>query len=647
MKDNNTMKKALMVCLLAAASAVHAGQYIWYPGQLAAYGQKYQRLLSAQRCVNVGYPGRVNQPVEESWFRHGSVLHHVTAQDRLPALFVDNPEGWEASLDGKVWTLAETDAMYSTEGRLPDEEWERTVDLKPMEIKNYPQEHGSVYVIDFKELEVGTVSLTATGKGELLCQVGESVEEMLSTDTTRFEQRPIQPVKLNGTQQIELPERALRYLAVFYEGETQLSDIVFHTRMWPVEQKMTFECDDEQLNSLFEASVKTLHTSMHRFYLDGVKRDYLPWAMDATVSQLAGDYVFADRQTARNGISIALMPPHPSVEDWGIIDYPLHALIGLKHDYLCYGDLSTLRMYEDRIWQQVKFYEEQQDARGFLVTIPNTSGFIPGWSRNQGPDKNGAAAYPQMMLYENFRIASYFARLLNNKKLSKYYDRKATQLADSIIAHFWDEDQKAFVNGYKSNGQLDKRISHHAQYWAVLTGLFPIQHLDNLFTHVIPSMDYYRRNISYEKGYEALAYTKAGHTKDFYDLMAQVWGDWLQQGNTRFPENFSYGSSRARQLSFYNRPYGLSLCHGANGAPVVLMALHGIIGFSQNEEHINEYTLHPNLLHLGYVKATIPIAQGTIEVEIQRQGRSSITIPSGCTVKVGKKKFSRSGTYTF
>ena len=100
MKDNNTLKKALMVCLLAAASAVHAGQYIWYPGQLAAYGQKYQRLLSAQRCVNVGYPGRFNQPVEESWFRHGSVLHHVTAQDRLPALFVDNPEGWEASLDG-------------------------------------------------------------------------------------------------------------------------------------------------------------------------------------------------------------------------------------------------------------------------------------------------------------------------------------------------------------------------------------------------------------------------------------------------------------------------------------------------------------------------------------------------------------------
>ena len=27
-------------------------------------------------------------------------------------------------------------------------------------------------------------------------------------------------------------------------------------------------------------------------------------------------------------------------------------------------------------------------------------------------------------------------------------------------------------------------------------------------------------------------------------------------------------ASRAQQLVFYNHPYGLSLCHGANGVPV-------------------------------------------------------------------------------
>ena len=41
--------------------------------------------------------------------------------------------------------------------------------------------------------------------------------------------------------------------------------------MWPVEYQMQFETDDEYINNLFKMSSATLHTSMHRFYLDGVE----------------------------------------------------------------------------------------------------------------------------------------------------------------------------------------------------------------------------------------------------------------------------------------------------------------------------------------------------------------------------------------
>lgn len=95
---------------------------------------------------------------------------------------------------------------------------------------------------------------------------------------------------------------------------------------------------------------------MHNFYLDGIKRDFLPWSMDAIISSLGGDYVFGDRQVSRNGISVSLMPLHPQISDWGIVDYPLHALIGLKHDYMRYGDLVTSLMFKERILQQLALY---------------------------------------------------------------------------------------------------------------------------------------------------------------------------------------------------------------------------------------------------------------------------------------------------
>lgn len=102
-------------------------------------------------------------------------------------------------------------------------------------------------------------------------------------------------------------------------------------------------------------SSATLHTSMHRFYLDGVKRDFLPWSMDALVSTLAGDYLFGDQQVSKNGISIALMPLDPQKSDIGIPDYPLHALFGLKQNYLRFGDLTTSLQYKDRIIQLLDF----------------------------------------------------------------------------------------------------------------------------------------------------------------------------------------------------------------------------------------------------------------------------------------------------
>ena len=73
-------------------------------------------------------------------------------------------------------------------------------------------------------------------------------------------------------------------------------------------------------------------------------------------------------------------------------------------------------------------------------------------------------------------------------------------------------------------------------------------------------------------------------------LLNDVWGDWLQQGHTRFPENFSLDATVSQQLMFYDRPFGLSLCHGANGVPPIIVALYGIIGFSQDSEGESVYT---------------------------------------------------------
>ena len=672
-------------------------RYMWYPGQLAAFYQQQCARISKERCVNVGYPGKFFAKNNHAWFRkevrlkkesslcwegpsdivlyingvkqsvsgkqvilpvgRSSLLFEVTTDDSLPCIILkgagqENPDEWQVSMDKEHWTIPESAVMYNKPGVLPDAPQYMTARIKPSQIlpmrnaemqgKNGISIGKNGYVlIDFFHLEIGTLTFQAKGKGTITVRVGETPEEALERDDKKLEQYPLAPVTLSeegGT--ITLPERALRYVSLECDKGAEITSLRFDGSLWPVEHQMQFETDDDYVNNLFKMSSATLHTSMHRFYLDGVKRDFLPWSMDALVSTLAGDYLFGDQQVSKNGISIALMPLDPQKSDIGIPDYPLHALFGLKQNYLRFGDLITSLQYKDRITQLLDFYASIVDENGFVHGNygDRQFGYTPGWSTYNGPARKGVAAYAQIMLYYNYVTGAYFADLWKESALADRYRKLARNLKKKIFEHFWDDDRKVFINGtMNDNVTVDKRISHHAQYWGILADIFPEEHYDNLFENVLPNLPNYYEVVSYEKGYEFLAYAKAGRIKELWDHIYGVFGDWMDQGHTRFPENFMMNASRARQLVFYNRPYGLSLCHGANGVPVVVGALNGLIGFSQSSMKTNEYTIKPELLHLKWIHSRIPVKEGYIVLKLNAEGESTIDIPAGCTVRIIKK----------
>ena len=672
-------------------------RYMWYPGQLAAFYQQQCARISKERCVNVGYPGKFFAKNNHAWFRkevrlkkesslcwegpsdiilyingvkqsvsgkqvilpvgRSSLLFEVTTDDSLPCIILkgaglENPDEWQVSMDKEHWTIPESAVMYNKPGVLPDAPQDMTARIKPSQIlpmRNAEMQgkdgisigKNGYVLIDFFHLEIGTLTFQAKGKGTITVRVGETPEEALERDDKKLEQYPLAPVTLSeegGT--ITLPERALRYVSLECDKGAEITSLRFDASLWPVEHQMQFETDDDYVNNLFKMSSATLHTSMHRFYLDGVKRDFLPWSMDALVSTLAGDYLFGDQQVSKNGISIALMPLDPQKSDIGIPDYPLHALFGLKQNYLRFGDLATSLQYKDRIIQLLDFYASIVDENGFVHGNygDRQFGYTPGWSTYNGPIRKGVAAYAQIMLYYNYVTGAYFADLWKESALADRYRKLARNLKKKIFEHFWDDDRKVFINGtMNDNVTVDKRISHHAQYWGILADIFPEEHYDNLFENILPNLPNYYEVVSYEKGYEFLAYAKAGRIKELWDHIYGVFGDWMDQGHTRFPENFMMNASRARQLVFYNRPYGLSLCHGANGVPVVVGALNGLIGFSQSSMKTNEYTIKPELLHLKWIHSRIPVKEGYIVLKLNAEGESTIDIPAGCTVRIIKK----------
>ena len=105
--------------------------------------------------------------------------------------------------------------------------------------------------------------------------------------------------------------------------------------------------------------------------------------------------------------------------------------------------------------------------------------------------------------------------------------------------------------------------------------------------------------------------------------------------------------SYQKQLEFYSRPFGLSLCHGANGVPPIATALYGVLGFQQNS--LDEYTLTPDLIGMSYASGRIPVSQGYIEVDYQAGKNAKVTVLAVCTVTVNFEgrtaKYTKPGTY--
>lgn len=666
------------------------GRYMWYPGQLAAYLQSQCLEESGRRCVNVGYPGKYYERCGCVYFRKSLDLENDTpmqwsssgetsiildgntyrvdsegkmilpqgshlliikvSSEVLPCvilngLSVSESKGWMTSLNMDEWTLPEMAEYYDSPSRPPYMERERTVEILPYEITQPLGLGSGMTLYDFWHLELGTVVIKARGEGLITARVGETPEEALETDVSKYEQHPIPSFEVSGNNEcLILPRRALRYLSLECEGAVEVQSVSFQAEMWPVNTLMHFESDDDFLNSLFKMSEATLHSSMHGFYLDGLKRDFLPWAMDAAICGIAGDYLFGDRQVSMNGVSVALMPDDPEIMDIGIPDYPLHALFSLYHIYLRYGDPAILIQYKDRITDLLGFYFDISDKRGFIGGRFHNDhfGFTPGWSTYNGPSSYGVPAYVQIMLYASYRIGAFFARIWGDENLFECYSAHSDKLKRNIIDCFWDNDRKAFINGIMDDLETeDMRISHHAQYWAILAGLFPEDDYDNLFDNILPALPKYYDIVSYEKGYEFIAYSKAGRINQMWDYIVRVFGDWMLQGHTRFPENFSPGAPKQEQNMFYGRPYGLSLCHGANGAPVVICVLNGILGFSYSTSPDYDYVIRPDLLHLNTVEACFPVKEGMVRLNLNADAESSVEVPDNCRCKLVTEHESR------
>ncbi len=660
--------------------------WMWYPGQKTAHINARRMADAVERCRHIGYPGNFCQPIYFAWFRkklkveaesgirwtgptgrlrfivdgiEGDItnrtdyidagMHLIELQvdfsQSLPCIMIEGaglsePEGWEVSIDQQTWRKPEWEQVADGPDILPDSKQEvaveipinRVVSVENVVVSEKGFEFSSVgsLIADFWHDELGCLAFQAIGEGLLNIYTGESLLEVKDTNPENSEQKLIPGIKINHLpRSFILPERCIRFVQIRSTGSCSITNLHFKANITPVTYKGSFSSNDDDLNKIWAAGAATIHSCMHDFYLDGIKRDALAWA-DAVMAMPAGDCVFFDKGIARNSIVSQLLPINTGINDFGIGDYPPFIYLGFEHDYLVRGDLSFVQNYQQNLFNLLDVYISLQDEKGFISGKNfKTWGFFPDWSitPETGPDRRGIPCYSQMLIMKSFEVGSNFADNLNLGKKAKLYKKAALKMRKQIRDAFWDETHGVFLNGIDSDGNLDKRTTSFAQVWGVLFDLVKPEEYASVFEKVLDNPERNKLSLSLNQIYESQAYAKAGRTGTFIKRLKSVWGGMLNEGYSRFAEDIRPWQSPAEKLTLYGRPFANSLCHVWSGATPVLALSKGVLGIQPTASGFSECLVKPQLGELEWVKGSIPTPNGNISLELSKDKGGVLSLP--------------------
>ena len=458
------------------------------------------------------------------------------------------------------------------------------------------------------------------GTGSARIFPGESIAEAQNRDERYFEQTPQEIVASGPGTYSTRAELAFRYLRI--EGDAAVAKATAEASLYPARYCGAFASSDELLTRVWMHSAYTLRLCMRELYIDGPKRDRLPWVGDVFIGALGNSVTFADAGIVRRTL-VALFPDDVRRQDCnGILDYSLYWILTLDRYLMFTGDLEFTR----NLWAQAKellaALETREDGRGLLSSDKAEWVFID-WA---DIDKQGTCAALQMLHILALDAAAEIGRELRDDAAASAFANKAARLRRLVRKTFWSADRGRFADG-AANGEMSGRAGRHANFFALLAGLANRRQTAQILGGVLLGNETPGVGTPYMRYFESAALCRAGRAGAMLERLRAYWGGMLDLGATTFWEGYNPLDQGAQHSAFYGRPFAKSLCHAWASGPLQLLSAD-LVGLTPTAPGWRRFTVQLPKIGLPWICASVPTPHGDIRWEIEGR-RGKIVTPDG------------------
>lgn len=472
-------------------------------------------------------------------------------------------------------------------------------------------------------------SLTAEQGGtEIILGTAESLDENrfpVMKDNVNFTDTYI--TKAGPQSWFPLTWRGYRYFAIEEKEGVTLDAITALFRSFPVMHVGSFSCSDEALNKIWGIGPWTLQICAHDTWMDTPWREqtqyisgdtrynlrYSSYALAPNIRQLHDYNILSGAYSHRHSEEGAIRARYPTGFKTGprsstyIPDYQLEWILMLK-EYQMYFDHPDLL---EQVYPQMKgvlsyFKSHLSEERGLV-------GKVHGWVVLDHPstfpqDVDGECTAMNCLYYGALNTAAWIAReIMEDPAQAAVWEQEAATLKRAIQKHLWSEQDKAFRDGYESN-----RITQQTQVYALLYGLVPEAHLDEVVQFMVDEGRSCEQSFSY---WLLHALWRQGEGQFALDYIRKYWGQQMARDdfNGAWHELWDAGP-------------GMSRSHAWCSGPTALLP-EFVLGIEPIEAGWKRFKIQPNLHDLKWAQGTVPTVAGKIHAHV-RKGSGSETDPA-------------------
>lgn len=424
--------------------------------------------------------------------------------------------------------------------------------------------------------------------------------------------------------------RTFRFVRLELETADQALELVFFKYRetgYPLDVKASFECSDEDLNRIWDMSVRTLQRCMHETYEDCPYYEQLQYAMDSRLMMLFTYKVSADDRMARRTIadfyrsrlpSGLLQSRFPSMESQVIPSFSLYWVDMIAEHYEHHGDVELIQRYRPAVLELMDWFQAQLTEEGIVgVTSPRYWTYfdwVEAWPLGAPPESMDHPMYMLSLMYvASLRKVSRLFQVTGWSDAAEEMEQRAEVVCEAVRKRAWSAERQLFRELPET-----EIYTQHSQIMAVLAGAVSGEEARQLLERtLVEPMHRVTLPFAYLL-FQALK--QAGLQNRIFGLWDR-WRAFLAQGLTTLPETEVNPRSD---------------CHAWSAVPLVEFPAT-ILGVMPLLPGYEEIRIEPIPGELTWVKGSVATIKGMIEVEWHQEGarfQLKVQIPEGVAARV-------------